>query len=110
MLETGANIAIIFLIMEFLIVVSLALAVTILMAVMTKRMRDKVEQVMPTIQDKAHQLSTTTEDISQKVAQPFIRFEQGQARMAAMFRRATTFSSRSAQSGGYYDQTKATEE
>jgi hypothetical protein len=110
MLETGANIAIIFLIIQFLIVVVLALAVTILLTVMTKRVRGKVEQVMPTIQSKTRQLSNTTESVSQKVAEPFIRLEQSQARMAAMFRRATAFGSGPAQSNSYQDQTKATEE
>lgn len=110
MLETGANIAVIFLIMEFLIIVLLVLAVTVLLAVMTKRVRDKVEQVMPAIQGKARQLSTTTENVSQKVAEPFIRMEQGQARIAAMFRRASAFGGNGGQSASYHGQDKATEE
>lgn len=109
MLETGANIAIIFLIMQFLIVVVLTLAVIILLTVMTKRLRDKIEQVMPTIQGKARQLSVTTENASQKVAEPFLRVEQSQARVSAMFRRASAFGGRPAQSASYQHQDEAKE-
>lgn len=108
MLETGANIATIFLILQFMIIMIVVLAVSILMAVAALRMRRKVEQVMPTVQDKARQVSTATESVSHKVAEPFIRVEQSQARLSAMFRRAFAFAGSSEQSGAYHE--KATEE
>lgn len=88
MLETGANIATIFLILEFLVVMLLTLAVVVVLARATLLMRRKVQQVMPSVQYKARQLSTTSESVSQKVAEPFIRLEQSQARFRAMRQRA----------------------
>lgn len=88
MLETGANIATIFLLMEFLIVMLLTLAVIILLARMSLVTRRKVRDVMPSLQYKARQLSTTSESVSQKVAEPFIRAEQSQARFRGMRQRA----------------------
>ncbi len=104
MLETGANIATIFLILEFLVVVFVVLAVVIALTVGTQRTRRKIEEVMPAVQGKARQLSSTTENVSQKVASPFIRFQASQARFHGM--RERVFHGSSAQPGGQQQDTK----
>lgn len=105
MLDTGANIATIFLIMQGLILLVIVLALTILMTFLTINMHRKVREVMPLIQGHARRLSSTSEDVSRKVAAPFVRLNAGQARFQGM--RNRVFAGGSGKPGS---QKEATEE
>jgi hypothetical protein len=86
-LETFANIATIFLIIQALVILVVLLALSIGLARATLVVRRKVVQVMPQIQGQARRLAGTTETVSQKVASPFIRLETNQARFRGMRQR-----------------------
>jgi hypothetical protein len=89
-LDTLANIATIFLILQALIILIVLLAVSFGLARAMMIVRRKTVEVMPQIQGKARQLADTTETVSQKVASPFIRLEANQARLRGMGQRAFT--------------------
>jgi hypothetical protein len=103
-LDTLANIATIFLIIEALVVLVVLLAVSFGLARATMLVRRKVVQIMPQIQGQARRLAGTTETVSQKVAAPFIRFETSQARFRGMSQRA--FYGGKAQSGHQHSEPK----
>ena len=83
-LDTVANIATIFLIMQALVILIVLMVVSLGLARATMLMRRKVVQVMPQIQGQARRLADTSETVSQKVASPFVRLEQSQARGRGM--------------------------
>lgn len=87
-LDTLANIATIFLILETLVILVVLLAVSFGLARAMMIVRRKTVEVMPRIQGKARQLADTTETVSHKVASPFIRLDANQARLRGMGRRA----------------------
>lgn len=86
-LNTLANIAAIFLIIQALIILVVLLVLSFGLARATMIVRRKTVEVMPQIQGKARQLADTTETVSQKVASPFIRLETAQARLRGMNQR-----------------------
>ena len=88
MLETVANIATIFLVIQGLIILILITVMSFGLARAMMIVRQKTVQVMPQIQGQARRLAGTTETVSQKVAAPFIRFETSQARFRGMSQRA----------------------
>lgn len=87
-LETFANIATIFLVIQALVILVVLLALSIGLARATLVVRRKVVEVMPQIQGQARRLADTSETVSQKVASPFIRLETSQARFRGMRQRA----------------------
>jgi hypothetical protein len=104
MLGTAANIATIFLVIQGLIILIVLLALTVVMTKVTIELRRKVREVMPQIQGHARRLSSTTEDVSQKVAAPFVRLNASQARFHAMRNRA--FAGGSGKPGSQQEATK----
>ena len=97
-LNTLANIATIFLILEGLIILIVLLALSFGLARAMMIVRRKTIEVMPQIQGQARRLADTSETVSQKVASPFIRLEANQARLRGMRQRA--FYGSKAQPGG----------
>lgn len=96
MLETVANIAAIFLVLEGLVVLAV---VTVLCFGLAKAMiivRHKTVEIMPQVQGQARRLAVTTDDISQKVASPFIGLNARQTRFQAMAGRVFTGATRTA--------------
>jgi cell shape-determining protein MreC len=87
MLETVANIATIFLVMQGLIILVVVTALSIGLAKAMMVVRQKTVQVMPQIQGQARRLATTTDSVSQKVASPFIGLNARQERFRGMRRR-----------------------
>ncbi len=67
-LDTFANIATIFLIIEALVILVVLLAVSFGLARAMMLVRRKVVEVMPQIQGQARRLADTSESVSQKVA------------------------------------------
>jgi hypothetical protein len=96
MLETVANIATIFLVMQGLIILVVVTALSIGLAKAMMVVRQKTVQVMPQIQGQARRLAANTDSISEKVASPFIGLNARQERFQAMRRRAFTRSQRQA--------------
>ena len=88
MLDTAADIAIIFLALESLLLLVAALAFSVLMAKMSIRARQKVQGFIPTVQTQAGKLADVTETVSQKVAEPFIRLDARRTRVQAMGKHA----------------------
>ncbi len=86
-LNTFANIATIFLIIEALVILVVLLALSFGLARATMLVRRKVVEVMPQIQGQARRLADTSESVSHKVASPFIRLETSQARWRGMRQR-----------------------
>jgi hypothetical protein len=88
MLETIANIATIFLVLQGLIVLVVVVALCLGLAKAMMMVRHKTVEVMPQVQGQARRLAATTDQVSQKVATPFISLETRQARFRAMRRAA----------------------
>lgn len=86
-LNTLANIATIFLIIETLAILVVLLVLSFGLARAAMVVRRKTIEVMPQIQGQARRLADTSETVSQKVASPFIRVETSQARWRGMRRR-----------------------
>ena len=89
-LDTLANIATMFLIIEALVILIVLLVLSFGLARAMMIVRRKTVEVMPQIQGKARQLAVTTDNVSQKVASPFIRAEASQARLRGMRERVMT--------------------
>ena len=90
MLETIANIATIFLVIQGLIVLALVTVLSFGLAKAMMIVRQKTMQIMPQVQGQARRLAVTTDDVSQKVAAPFIGLNTRQTRFQAMAGRAFT--------------------
>lgn len=88
MLETVANIATIFLVIQGLIILIVITVMSFGLARAMMIVRQKTVQVMPQIQGQARRLATTTDNVSQKVASPFIGLNARQKRFQGMRRRA----------------------
>ncbi len=88
MLETVANIATIFLVIQGLIILVVVTVLSVGLAKATMVVRQKTVQVMPQIQSQARRLATSTDNVSQKVASPFIAMNARQERFQGMRRRA----------------------
>ena len=86
-LDTVANIATIFLIIEALVILVVLLVLSFGLARATMVVRRKVIEIMPQIQGQARRMADTSETVSQKVASPFIRLESSQARFRGMRQR-----------------------
>lgn len=87
MLETVANIATIFLVIQGLIVLAVVTALSFGLAKAMIIVRHKTVEVMPQIQSQARRLATTTDNVSGKVAAPFIGLNARQERLRGMRRR-----------------------
>ncbi len=96
MLETIANIATIFLVIQGLIVLALVTVLSFGLAKAMMIVRQKTMQIMPQVQGQARRLAVTTDDVSQKVAAPFIGLNTRQARFQTMAGRAFTGAHRAA--------------
>lgn len=83
-LNTFANIATIFLIIETLVILVVLLVLSFGLARAAMVVRRKTVEVMPQIQGQARRLASNSENVSQKVASPFIRLETGRARWRGM--------------------------
>lgn len=88
MLETVANIATIFLVLQGLIILAVVTVLSFGLARAMMIVRQKTVEVMPQIQGQARRLATTTDNVSQKVASPFIGLNARQERFHAMRQRA----------------------
>lgn len=110
MFTTAASVAALIIIVHLvvLMIVALALGAGSLKAMMV--VNSKLRQVMPQAQGYARLLSRKTDDVSQKVAAPFIALDAKQARGAAMRSQATRPVSRWAGRAGLIDDSTASEE
>lgn len=88
MLETGVDIAIIFLTLEALVLLVIVVILAAAMAKATAMARSKVQSFIPRVQEKSQQLADVTDTASQKVAEPFIRLDAKRARVEAMVKQA----------------------
>ncbi|MEI2693067.1 MAG: hypothetical protein V9H69_26450 [Anaerolineae bacterium] len=88
MLETIANIAAIFLILQGLVVLVVVAGLCVGLAKAMMVLRHKTVEVMPQVQGQARRLAATTDNVSQKVSSPFISLDTRQARFRAMRRAA----------------------
>lgn len=88
MLETVANIATIFLILQGLVVLAVVVALCAGLAKAMMVVRHKTVEIMPQVQGQARRLASTTDQVSQKVASPFVSLDSRQARFRAMRRAA----------------------
>ncbi|MER2598329.1 MAG: hypothetical protein ABTQ73_02290 [Caldilineales bacterium] len=90
MLETGVDIALIFLTLQALVLLVFVVILTALMAKATAVVRSKVQSFTPVVQEKSQQLADITDTASHKVAEPFIRLDARRARAEAMVKQAVT--------------------
>lgn len=87
MLETVANIATVFLVIQGLIILLVVTVMSFGLARAMMIVRQKTVQAMPQIQGQARRLATTTDNVSQKVASPFIGLNARQERFRGMRQR-----------------------
>ena len=83
MLPTGADVATLIIVFQFMILIIIALAVTAGAAYSFVVLNRKIKEIMPLVQYRSRQLADTTEKISNKAASPFMGVEAGQARRKA---------------------------
>ena len=88
MLEVGANIAVIFLVLQSMLLLIVLVVMSFAMAKLASMLRKKVVSVTPDIQQRAVQLAVKTEAVSDKVVEPLIKVQMKQARAGGMVRRA----------------------
>lgn len=83
MIPTGADVATLIIVFQFMILILITLALTagaIYGMIMLNR---KIKEIMPLVQTKSRQLADTTENLSNKAASPFIAMEGRQAKLKA---------------------------
>ena len=110
MLTTAANVATLIIVVHFavLIVLTLVVGAGSLKAMMV--LNSKLRTVMPQVQGYARLLSKKTDDVSQRVAAPFVALDAKQAQGAAMQSRVTRPVARWAVRAGLINDTTNSEE
>ena len=83
MIPTGADVATLIIVFQFMILIIITLALTAGAMYGMIMLNRKIKEVMPLVQTKSRQLADTTENISNKAASPFIAMEGGQAKLKA---------------------------
>ncbi len=83
MIPTGADVATLIIVFQFMILIIITLALTAGAMYGMIMLNRKIKEVMPLVQTKSRQLADTTENISNKAASPFIAVEGGQAKLKA---------------------------
>ncbi len=83
MLPTGADVAMLIIVFQYLVLIVIALVVTAGTAYALIQLNHKVKEIMPVVQQKSRQAADTTDRVSNKVAGPFISREAGSARRKA---------------------------
>ena len=83
MLQTGADVATLLIVFQFmiLIIITLAMAAGAMYAMIM--LNRKIKEIMPMVQGRSRQLAETTDKISNKAAGPFIAAEAKQAKIKA---------------------------
>ncbi|HRX01873.1 MAG: hypothetical protein KDI07_07730 [Anaerolineae bacterium] len=83
MLQTGADVATLLIVFQFmiLIIITLAMAAGAMYAMIM--LNRKIKEIMPMVQGRSRQLAETTDKISNKAAGPFIAAEAKQAKLKA---------------------------
>lgn len=83
MLQTGADVATLLIVFQFmiLIIITLAMAAGAMYAMIM--LNCKIKEIMPMVQGRSRQLAETTDKISNKAAGPFIAAEAKQAKLKA---------------------------
>ena len=81
MIPTGADVATLIIVFQFMILIIITLALTAGAMYGMIMLNRKIKEVMPLVQTKSRQLADTTENISNKAASPFIAMEGGQAKL-----------------------------
>ena len=83
MLQTGADVATLLIVFQFmiLIIITLAMAAGAMYAMIM--LNRKIKEIMPMVQSRSRQLAETTDKISNKAAGPFIAAEAKQAKLKA---------------------------
>ncbi|MEZ4767271.1 MAG: hypothetical protein R2844_02460 [Caldilineales bacterium] len=83
MISTGADVATLIIVFQFMILIVLTLALTAAALYAMFKLNAKVKEIMPLVQNKSRQLADTTENLSNKAASPFMAMEGGQAKLKA---------------------------
>lgn len=83
MLQTGADVATLLIVFQFMILIIITLAMTAVAVYSMIMLNRKIKEIMPMVQYRSRQLADTTENLSNKAASPFIGREAGQARRKA---------------------------
>lgn len=83
MLQTGADVATLIIVFQFMILIVITLAMTAAAVYAMIMLNRKIKEIMPMVQYRSRQLADTTEKISNKAASPFIAMDAGQAKRKA---------------------------
>lgn len=83
MLPTGADVATLIIVFQFMVLIIIAVALTAVALYSLMMLNRKIKEIMPMVQYRSRQVADTAENLSNKAAGPFVSYEAGQARRKA---------------------------